>query len=128
MYSVFTGTGNCENLDNILFCHYSKIIFEYDSLAIFAGNTQNTHVSPPPPPPLLTRVYVINGDSAISICFFALNLILNSVNLAENFIFLYMFYVKTSDKVLTRTCYQLFFVICSHDDGFRLKIMHKSDE
>ena len=54
-----------EHLDNILFCHYSKIHFEYDSLAIFAGNT---------------RVYVINGDSAISLCFFALNFILNSVN------------------------------------------------
>ena len=58
--SVFRGTGNCvgrlclpivgqviaENLDNIviLFCHYSKIHFEYDSLTIFAGNTQNTYV------------------------------------------------------------------------------------
>ena len=39
-----------EHLDNILFFHYLKIIFEYDSLAIFAGNIQNTHAPPPPPP------------------------------------------------------------------------------
>ena len=29
-----------EHLDNILFFHYSKIVFEYEFLAIFAGKTQ----------------------------------------------------------------------------------------
>ena len=37
-----------EHLDNILFCHYSKIIFKYDSLAIFAGTTQKGSCPPPP--------------------------------------------------------------------------------
>ena len=43
-------------LDNILFCHYSKIIFEYDSLAIFAGTTQKYSCLPPPP-----LLYILNG-------------------------------------------------------------------
>ena len=30
-----------EHLDNILFCHYLKIVFEKDNLAIFTGNSQN---------------------------------------------------------------------------------------
>ena len=38
-----------EHLDYILFCHNSKIIFEYDSLAIFVGTTQK-YLCPPPPP------------------------------------------------------------------------------
>ena len=37
VYSVFT---YLEVLDYILFCHDSKIIFEYDSLDIFEGDTQ----------------------------------------------------------------------------------------
>ena len=45
-----------EHLDNILFCNYLKIDFEYESLAIFAGNTQN-YSSPPPPPHF--NIYII---------------------------------------------------------------------
>ena len=37
-----------EHLDNILFCHNSNIIFEYDSLAIFAGTAQKYSCPPPP--------------------------------------------------------------------------------
>ena len=44
-----------EHLDNILFYQitqkYSKIMFEYDSLAIFPGNTQKFSCPTPPPPP-----------------------------------------------------------------------------
>ena len=29
-----------EHVDNIVFCHYSKIVFENENLAIFAGNSQ----------------------------------------------------------------------------------------
>ena len=44
-----------EHLDNILFCHYiSKIIFEYEYLAIFAGEYSKILISPPPPPPYNT--------------------------------------------------------------------------
>ena len=41
--SVFDVLVFAEHLDNILLCHYSKyskIVFEYESLAIFAENTQ----------------------------------------------------------------------------------------
>ena len=50
-----------EHLDNILFCHYSKIIFEYDSLAIFAGITQNTL----PPPPVIQETKRGGGGSTV---------------------------------------------------------------
>ena len=43
-----------EHLDNILFCHNSNIIFEYDSLAIFAGTAQK--YSCPPPPPVVYHI------------------------------------------------------------------------
>ena len=35
-----------EHLANILFCHYSKIVFENESMAIFAGNTQKYSCPP----------------------------------------------------------------------------------
>ena len=50
-----------EHLDNILFCHYSKILknsFKYESLAIFAGKTQKYSC-----PPLL----VIQGIPKLSL-------------------------------------------------------------
>ena len=37
-----------KHLHNILFCHYSKIVFEYESLAIFARNTQYSCTGYPP--------------------------------------------------------------------------------
>ena len=35
-----------EDLDNILFCHYSKIVFENENLAIFAGSSQKDSCPP----------------------------------------------------------------------------------
>ena len=42
-----------ERLDNILFCHYSKIVLRMRIWPFPRGILKKTHV-PPPPPPLLT--------------------------------------------------------------------------
>ena len=57
-----------EHLDNILFCHYSKIVFEYESLAIFAGNTQK--YSCPSPPLRCPHLFCIANSPNLEIVYF----------------------------------------------------------